>query len=408
MKSSRRTLSKTALPKDKVEGEAPRLQKSSNGEERELGRESSSQARVELAAIVESSDDAIVSKNLQGIVTSWNPAAARIFGYTAQEMIGQSITKIIPPELHADEQMILDTIASGRRIEHFETVRVTKDSRRIDVSLTISPVRNDAGKIIGAAKVARDITVRKQTERVLRMTERLASVGRLAATIAHEMNNPLEAVTNLVYLAERNTSEPNTREFLRSAQDELARVSLLTRQTLGFYRETTGARIFTLGSLVDPLISAYQSRARNKGVQIHTEICEDPEITGIPGEIRQVLANLLSNSIDAVATGGVVRIRISAACDWSNGGQPGARFTIADNGAGIPVGIRTQLFEPFFTTKTETGTGLGLWVSKGIVEKHGGSIHLRSSTQPGRSWTVFSLFLPAQTQAVLAGAGEAA
>jgi signal transduction histidine kinase len=143
-------------------------------------------------------------------------------------------------------------------------------------------------------------------------------------------------------------------------------------------------------------------------VQIHTEICDDPEISGIPGEIRQVLANLLSNSIDAVPSGGVVRIRISAACDWSGGGQPGARFTIADNGAGIPAGIREQLFEPFFTTKTDTGTGLGLWVSKGIVEKHGGSIHLRSSTQPGRSWTVFSLFLPAQTRAVMAGAGEAA
>lgn len=365
-------------------------------------------ASQHLAAIIESSDDAIVSKDLQGMVTSWNPAAQRMFGYTAEEMIGRSITTIIPPELHADEQLILDTIAAGRRIEHFETVRVTKDGRRIDVSLTISPIRNDAGKIVGAAKIARDITLRKQTEQALRMTERLASVGRLAATIAHEMNNPLEAVTNLVYLAERGTSEPKTREFLRSAQDELTRVSLLTRQTLGFYRETTGARTFTVGSLVDPLISAYHSRARNKGVQIHTEICDDPEISGIPGEIRQVLANLLSNSIDAVPSGGVVRIRISAACDWSGGGQPGARFTIADNGAGIPAGIREQLFEPFFTTKTDTGTGLGLWVSKGIVEKHGGSIHLRSSTQPGRSWTVFSLFLPAQTRAVMAGAGEAA
>ncbi|HKO10546.1 MAG TPA: ATP-binding protein [Acidobacteriaceae bacterium] len=365
-------------------------------------------ASQHLAAIVESSEDAIVSKNLQGIVTSWNPAAERIFGFTAQEMIGQSITKIIPPELHADEQIILDTIASGRRIEHFETVRVTKDGRRLDVSLTISPIRNDAGKIIGAAKIARDITVRKQTEQVLRMTERLASVGRLAATIAHEMNNPLEAVTNLVYLAERSTAEPKTRDFLRTAQDELARVSLLTRQTLGFYRETTGSRIFTIGSLVDPLISAYQSRARNKGVQIHTEICDDPEISGIPGEIRQVLANLLSNSIDAVAPGGSVQIRICSTRGWSSGEQPGVRFTIADNGAGIPAGIREQLFEPFFTTKTDTGTGLGLWVSKGIVEKHGGNIHLRSSTQPGRSWTVFSLFLPAQTQAVMAGAGEAA
>ena len=365
-------------------------------------------ASQHLAAIVESSEDAIVSKNLQGIVTSWNPGAEQIFGFTAQEMIGQSITKIIPPELHPDEKRILDTIAAGRRIEHFETVRVTKDGRRIDVSLTISPIRNEAGKIIGAAKIARDITAHKQTEQALRMTERLASVGRLAATIAHEMNNPLEAVTNLVYLAENSTTEPKTREFLRGAQEELSRVSLLTRQTLGFYRETSGARSFSLGSLVDPLIAAYRPRARNKGVEIRTEVRGDPEVSGVPGEIRQVIANLLSNSIDAVPSGGVVRIRISAAHGSGADRRSGVRLTIADNGAGVPRNIRRKLFEPFFTTKTETGTGLGLWVCKGIVEKHGGTIGLRSSVVPGRSWTVFSLFLPRQTEAAMSAEGEAA
>ncbi|MFZ0274446.1 MAG: ATP-binding protein [Acidobacteriaceae bacterium] len=351
-------------------------------------------ASQQLAAIVESSDDSIVSKDLNGLVTSWNQRAEQMFGYTAEEMIGQPILRIIPPELHDDERRILQTIAAGRSIEHFETVRITKGGRRIDVSLTISPVRDEAGRIIGAAKIARDVTKRKQTEQALRMTERLASVGRLAATIAHEMNNPLEALTNLVYLARENTAEPRTHEFLSGAQEELERISLLTRQTLGFYRETRGAKVFTLGALVDQLISAYVPRTRNKKIDLRTEIRSDPAIHGIPGEVRQIIANLLNNSIDAVPTGGRVHIRISAARQSSGNGQRGVRLTVADSGVGIPPEIRRNLFVPFFTTKEETGTGLGLWVSKSIVDKHGGRIALRSCARPGKSWTVFSVFLP--------------
>ncbi|HLJ76189.1 MAG TPA: ATP-binding protein [Acidobacteriaceae bacterium] len=352
-------------------------------------------ASQRFAAIVESSEDAIVSKDLHGIVSSWNPAAEQIFGYTAEEMVGRSILQIIPPELHGDEQRILDTIGAGRRIEHFETVRVRKDGRRIDVSLTISPVRNEAGVIVGAAKIARDITKRKQTEQALRMSERLASVGRLAASIAHEINNPLEGLTNLVYLAKQNTAEPNTRDLLRSAEEELARVSLLTRQTLGFYRERATARTFTVSSLLTPLIAAYMSRIRNKAIVIQPEIRQDPEICGIAGEIRQVLANLLSNSIDAVPPGGRIRIRISSGRAWSGPHRSGVRLTIADSGSGIPAETRKRIYQPFFTTKKETGTGLGLWVCQGIVEKHGGRISLLSSTTPGRSGTAFSIFLPA-------------
>ena len=193
-----------------------------------------------LAAIVESSEDAIISKDLKGIVVSWNGAAERIFGYSAEEMIGRSITTIIPPELQDDEPRILATIARGERIEHFETVRVTKAGQRVEVSLTISPVRDETGKIIGAAKIARDITQQNKAEQALRTSERLATVGRLAATVAHEINNPLEALTNLVYLARQGAVLPEIRNYLAGAEEELGRISLLTRQTLGFYRETRG------------------------------------------------------------------------------------------------------------------------------------------------------------------------
>jgi signal transduction histidine kinase len=315
-------------------------------------------------------------------------------------MIGRSIRKVIPPELQDDEERILATIARGERIEHFETVRLTKTGKRIDVSLTVSPVKDETGRIVGAAKIARDITEQKKAEHALRTSERLASVGRLAATVAHEINNPLEAVTNLLYLAKERTDRHDVRKFLVEAEEELDRVSHVTKQTLGFYRDTKNPSAVRVGALLNQLIAVFGPRSRNKGIEICPEILENPEIYAVAGEVRQVIANLLSNSIDAVQTGGRIRIRV-----WggrAHHDQPlfGARITIADSGRGIPAEVRQRLFEPFFTTKEDVGTGLGLWVCKSIVDKHHGSIRVKSSTEPGRSWTVFSVFLPSiQAQA---------
>ena len=347
-----------------------------------------------LAAIVESSNDAIVSKDLNGIVTSWNPAAERIFGYTPEEMIGQSIRKVIPPELQDDEARILSSIARGERIEHFQTVRLTKSGKRIDVSLTISPVKDNTGRIVGAAKIARDITEQKKAEHVLRTTERLASVGKLAATVAHEVNNPLEAVTNLVYLAKACAVREEVRQFLGDAERELDRVSHITKQTLGFYRDNTRPSAVRIGEVLTPLIAVFGSRSRNKGVEICPEILGDPSVYAVAGEIRQLIANLLTNSIDAVQSGGQIRIRVSGYTDHTTEPLTGVRITIADSGPGIPAEDRQRLFEPFFTTKKDVGTGLGLWVCKNIVDKHHGWIRVRSSVASGRSWTAFSVFLP--------------
>ncbi len=286
------------------------------------------------------------------------------------------------------------TIGRGERIEHFETVRMTKGGQRIDVSLTISPVKDETGRIVGAAKIARDITERKKAERALRMTERLASVGRLAATVAHEINNPLEAVTNLVYLAKDRALRDEVREFLGHAEEELDRISHLTKQTLGFYRETKSASAIRVGALLAPLVAVFAPRSRNKGVEICPEILDDPEIYAIPGEIRQVLANLLSNSIDAVRNGGRIRVRISGAKSENGQRASGLRITVADSGSGIPAAVRERIFEPFFTTKKDVGTGLGLWVCKSIVDNHHGTIRVKSSTAPRNSWTVFSVVLP--------------
>jgi PAS domain S-box-containing protein len=351
-------------------------------------------ASQRLAAIVESSDDAIISKDLDGVVTSWNPCAERVFGYAAEEMIGHSVRTIIPPDVLPDEDRIMSAVARGERTEHFETVRQTKAGERIEVSLTLSPVFDEQGAIVGVASISRDISQQKKVEKALHTSERLATVGRLAATIAHEINNPLEAVTNLVFLAQGCMGNGEGKIFLEQAQQELARMALLTKQTLGFYRENKGARALTLGELITPLVSVFSARARNKQVSIETDIRENPTMMGIPGEIRQLFANLLNNSIDAVSDRGHILIRLSAAYEYKGRKRAGVRLTVCDNGPGIAPAVRKKLFEPFFTTKRDVGTGLGLWVSSNILRKHNGSIRLRSSVVPGKSWTVFSVFFP--------------
>jgi signal transduction histidine kinase len=241
-----------------------------------------------------------------------------------------------------------------------------------------------------------DITLRKRAEAVLVRSEKLAAAGSVAATLAHEINNPLESIVNLVYLAKSQKGLPeNVREYLRAAEEELDRVSQLTRQALGFYREKTAATTVRVGPIISQLRTVFSPKTTNKRIDLQMEVDQDPEIVAVPGELRQLFANLLSNSIDAVPIDGTIRVRVSQAREFNSKARPGTRVTIADSGPGITPAHRSRIFEPFFTTKKEVGTGLGLWVSKGIVERHGGTIRLRSRTTPGCSGTVFSVFLPA-------------
>jgi signal transduction histidine kinase len=252
---------------------------------------------------------------------------------------------------------------------------------------------------MGAAKIARDITQEKKAEQALQTTERLVSAGRMAATVAHEINNPLEAVTNLVHLAEGQRRSHGRAGIPRCNRGELNRISHITKQTLGFYRESIAPSAMRVGPMLDSLISVFGARARNKGIEIRPEIRQDPEIYAIAGEIRQLIANLLSNSIDAVDSGGLIRIRVDAT-RFNGQSSLGTRITVADSGLGIPPSVRPKLFEPFFTTKKDVGTGLGLWVCTNIVKRHHGSIRVRSSTASGQSWTVFSVFLPSRQESV--------
>jgi PAS domain S-box-containing protein len=363
-------------------------------------RKQAEESRRRMAAVVESSGDAILTKDVRGIINTWNAGAERIFGWTAAEIVGQPIFVIVPPELHAEEKMILEKLVAGERIEHYETVRVTRSGERRDMFVTISPLRGESGQVIGASTIARDVTSRKKAEEALRMSEKLASAGRMAATIAHEINNPLEAVMNLIYLAATDGSlSEETRQHLRQADEELARIAHIARQTLGFYRESTAPQPTRLAELFHSLALVYGARLREKKIRFEVEVEEGLETTGVRGELRQVMANILQNSIDAVPVGGTIAVRAAQGLHWRTQ-RPGVRITIADTGSGIPRQQRARIFDPFFTTKAQVGTGLGLWVAKGIVERHGGTIRLRSNTTTGKSWTAVSVFLPGSSNAI--------
>lgn len=354
------------------------------------------EAQMRLAAIVESSDDAIASKDLTGIVTSWNAAAERILGYKAEEIIGRSVLTIIPPELHGDEPEILRKIQAGERIEHFETIRVRKSGERIDVSLTVSPVRDQHGTIIGAAKILRDITEQKKLEAALRTTDRLASVGRLAATVAHEINNPLEAVTNLLYIACQDPGLPDSaRTCLTAADEELKRVAHIARQTLGFYRDTSFPVTVSLAQSVDEILGIYDRRFHYKEIRVIVDIPRELHLCVVLGEFKQIVSNLISNAIDASPRGSQLRVRAWAS-HHPETGAPGVRLVVADEGTGIPDAIRQKIFKPFFTTKKEVGTGLGLWIVHDLLLRRGGSIRCRSRVQGPHTGTTMMVFLPAE------------
>ena len=350
-------------------------------------------ALLRMAAIVESSNDAIVSKDLNGIVTGWNDAAQRLFGYEESEMVGRSITVLIPPEFLNDENMILAKIRAGERIDHFQTVRLSKDGNLIDVSLTISPIRDQRGNIVGAAKIVRDITAQKKLEAALHISERLASVGRLAATVAHEINNPLEAVINFIYIAkQRPEASQEIRCYLNSADEELRRVAHITQQTLGFYRDNSQPVVLVIADVIQDVLTIYKHKCQHKSLNIEQRIEPRLILNAVQGELKQILSNLIVNAIDASKENGKIIIRARTSHHFPSGAS-GICITIADNGIGISDENKQNLFAPFFTTKATVGTGLGLWITKDLLEKRGGRIRFRS-TNSGRSGTAMTIYLP--------------
>jgi signal transduction histidine kinase len=308
-------------------------------------------------------------------------------------MIGASILKLIPKHLHSDEKTILESIRAGRRIEHFETVRLAKDGRLIDVSLTVSPINDERGKVIGASKILRDVSSRKRIEQSLLQAEKIAATGRMAATIAHEINNPLEAVINLLYLLRGKITDDEGRGFLATAEDELGRVSHIAKQTLGYYREHAAASLASVSDIAEHALTIYEPRCTAAGIAVRRSIGSSTKIVLRRGEMMQVISNLIANAIHAMPNGGTLSLSVSEA----SSAKDGVILTVEDDGEGIAPEDLPKVFDAFFTTRTTVGTGIGLFVAKQFVQGHGGRISIESNSESGKHGTTVRVLLPLHT-----------
>jgi PAS domain S-box-containing protein len=320
----------------------------------------------------------------------------RLNGVKAEEVLkdaGVLHRQFLPGELPA---LLEAEKASARDLSVFEreVQMQLPDGRLRWMHLLSRPRRLPDGRTIWDG-VQTDITDRKLAEQALLRSEKLASAGRMAATMAHEINNPLEAVTNALFIAQGIEGLPESaRQYLETADAELKRVVHITRQSLGFYRESNSPTLTSITAVLDSAVDLLRGKSKAKYAVIEKQWDGDVQVIAVPGELRQVFSNLLANSLDAIEEKGIVKLRVSARTGCTTRNHH-VRITLADNGRGVPASSRQHMFEPFFTTKGAVGTGLGLWVSKQIIEKHGGTIRVRSSTDGSRRGTVVSVVLPA-------------
>lgn len=487
-------------------------------------------AAAELAAIVEYSGDAIATKNLDGIIQTWNGGAEKLFGYKREEIVGKSITVLIPPDRLDEEAAILQRIRQGQPSERLQTIRVTRDGRHIHVSVGVSPIKDADGKIIGASKVVhditelaaarealvrekellaaqkewlrttltsigdaviatdpdglitlmnpvaeeltewkseeaigkplsevfrivnqetrksvenpvdkvrrlnnvvglanhtvliskggqdfaiddsaapirdssgkitgivlifRDVTQQRALEVALNQNERLALAGRLSASIAHEIHNPLDTVGNALFLLEQQLgTEPRARQLIETAQQEVQQVVEISKNMLSLHRESRAPSRVKLSELLEGVVALVKETIAKDRRKIELMTGFKGEVEAVPSELRQVFTNVIKNAVEATADGGNIRIHSEAA---QQSGQNGVMVRVVDDGVGIPEQFQSRLFSPFVSTKEDNGTGLGLWVSRSIMEKHGGSIRLSSNGEPDTRGTTVSIFVP--------------
>ena len=327
-----------------------------------------------------------------------NDRQAEIIGLPMEEIVGKTATVISPIEgLHT----MLQQVASGTPITNnlLEGELPMQPGNHRYWTVNYYPVYGPDGSVRAITAASLEITAQKRIEKALIQSEKLAAVGRLASSISHEINNPLEAVTNLLYLAvNQEPLHEATRRYLETAQGEVARVSHIATQSLRFHRQTMNPTHIDPKKLIDSVLDLYQGRLSNSNIQVVSKYKSTQRIWCFENDIRQVLNNLIANAADAMRQGGRLVLCSRDGTDWKTG-RSGVRITVADTGHGMSTDVKKRVFEPFYTTKEMNGTGLGLWISHGIVARHHGSLALRSSQKPGWNGTVFSLFLPDEQNA---------
>lgn len=356
----------------------------------------------QLAAIVESSEDAIISKNLLGIITSWNAGAERLFGYTAAEIVGKPISWLMPPEHRNDMLEILTRIRRGERVEHFESVRLKKNGEPVPVSLSVSPIRDGAGTIIGAAKIARDISEQKshqaERERLYREAQEATRVREEFLSVAgHEMRTPLTSLQFQLHTIQKRleSGQPEKAvEGLVRARGQLQRLTSLTEELLDVTRITSGRLTLELEEVdLGQLACAAADRQRESAARAGSELrFEAPSsVTGLwdRSRLEQVVTNLISNAVK-FGSGGQITIRVEP-------DTAGAKLTVRDQGIGISPADQARIFERFeraVSKKSYGGLGLGLWITRQILDAHGGRIRVESALGQG---STFEVQLPSKT-----------
>ncbi len=358
-------------------------------------------AELPWQALLDSAGEGIWGVDLDGDCTFVNRAALLMIGFSSEELVGHNMHDMVhhhyPDGSHypKDQCVINDVFWNkqpfANRIDHM----FRKDGSMFWAEMSAQPicVGND---VRGAVITFRDITQSRLTEEALRRNEKLAAVGQLASSIAHEINNPLEAVINLLYLVRTTDTLEEVRTYAMLAETELARMADITLQTLRFHRQQTNAAPVDLNETIPAVLRLYASRLMSRRIVLQQRLRPALPAMLLEGDIRQVLNNLIRNAYDAMPEGGQLHVRLQPASSMSTG-EAGVRITLADTGSGFLDRMRKHLFEPFHTSKDVTGTGLGLWISKGIMDKHRGSIRMRSRLEDDRGGshgTVFTLWLP--------------
>ncbi len=365
--------------------------------------------RSRLAAIVESSSDAIVSKHLNGTVTSWNRAAEQLLGYTAAEMIGQPITAIFPSnQVNEEEASILTRIGRGEKVERYETIRCRKDGQAIAVSVTVSPIRDANGDVVGASTIIRDLTERETQERRIRElqadlvhVQRLTELGQVVSSLVHEVNQPLTAIGNYIN-ASRRLLESGQREQVQNALKHIADQTDRARQIVQRIREfvrkgETRMRAEHLPQVFDEIVNLTEASVKQEGLRISTHIDPAASVAEIDKvQVHQVMFNLMRNAIEAMQC--QPRRELVVMARPAEGGM--LEVSIADRGPGLSKEVRRKLFQPFVTTKPN-GMGIGLSVCRTIVETHGGKLWAEDNPGGGTVFR-FTLRSAASEEAALA------
>ncbi len=366
-----------------------------------------------LRAVLVSLGEAVVVCDLKGSIELMNPAAQQLSGSTQNEALGKTFDAVFPlraGETRSASSAIESPVTVIRR--ELRTVVSTdpwllqrRDGSDLLVDQSGAPLHERSGKVSGVVLVLRDVTQQRRTQNALVASEKLAVTGRLAATIAHEIHNPLDSVANLLYLMKTGDSPEENEAFLDTARAELDRATQISRSLLGMYRESRSPVSINISDLLESVLLLLQHRFAQAALEIDTHLLPSATVTGFPVELRQVFTNLLANAAEASPRGGTITVTVTtssahASNDGASAGQSGILVTIEDQGPGISEEIRDQLFQPFFSTKGEAGTGLGLWVSQGIVQKHEGYIDIDSATSPQHHGTAIHVFLPSCLPAI--------